>query len=151
LTRYLHRVHHHSSRTIQLGVKGNMTEEVENSITTLEPIRAQASASVPIQNIADILAEKPFTPHPFFVSGHAQTLSGYAWPRRFRMTEHRHDVKRLFEIEPGIQLLGYCRWLDNRHAHPTLIVVHGLEGSSDARYMLGTAAKGLREGFTIAA
>jgi predicted alpha/beta-fold hydrolase len=125
----------------------NMSEEVENSITTLEPTEAQASSRFQIDEIAGILAEKPFTPHPFFVSGHAQTLGGYAWPRRFRTTEHRHDERRLFEIEPGVQLLGYCRWRDARLDHPTLIVVHGLEGSSDARYMLGTAAKALREGF----
>lgn len=124
-----------------------MSEEVENSITTPGPIKAQASSRFPIDEISSILAEKPFTPHPFFIGGHAQTLGGYAWPRRFRMTEHRHDERRLFEIEPGVQLLGYCRWRDARLDHPTLIVVHGLEGSSDARYMLGTAAKALRVGF----
>ena len=100
-----------------------------------------------IQDIKVVLAEKLFRPHPLFISGHAQTISGYAWPRRFRMTEHRHDERRLFEIEPGVQILGYCRWQTDRNSHPTLVIVHGLEGSSDARYMLGTAAKALRAGF----
>ena len=124
-----------------------MSEEVENSVTTTVVTEAQSDRSKTLDDIAKILTEKPFLPHPFFISGHAQTLGGYAWPRRFRMTEHRHDEQRLFEIEPGVKLLGYCRWLADRHAHPTLIIVHGLEGSSDARYMLGTAAKALRLGF----
>jgi predicted alpha/beta-fold hydrolase len=124
-----------------------MNEQVGNSIR--KPGRAMSQADVVsmLQEIASVLAEKPFTPHPLFVSGHAQTLSGYAWPRVFRMTEHRHDEKRLFEIEPGVQLLAYCRWQADRHSHPTIIIVHGLEGSSDARYMLGTAAKALRANF----
>jgi predicted alpha/beta-fold hydrolase len=124
-----------------------MTEAVENLITKLDSTRAKALSPALIRKIAEILAEKPFIPHPFFVGGHAQTLSGYAWPRGFQVTDHCDDEKRLFEIEPGIQLLGYCRWLENREAHPTMIVVHGLEGSSDARYMLGTTDKGRREGF----
>ena len=126
---------------------GNMNEEVEKSNGKPGRTVSQSGAIISLEKIAGILAEKPFMPHPFFVSGHAQTLSGYAWPRRFRMTEHRHDEKRLFEIEQGVQLLAYCRWQADRHAHPTLMIVHGLEGSSDARYMLGTAAKALRENF----
>jgi predicted alpha/beta-fold hydrolase len=100
-----------------------------------------------MREVARILEQRPFRPHPLFVKGHAQTLAGYAWPRRFRFKAHRHDERRFFEIEPGIKLLAYCRWLPDRHNHPTLITLHGLEGSSDARYMLGTAAKALRKGF----
>ena len=74
-------------------------------------------------------------------------MSGYAWPRRFRPVDYRDDEKRYFQVEPGVQLLGYCHWKNDRHAHPTVIAVHGLEGSSDARYMLGTAAKAAQEGF----
>ena len=124
-----------------------MNNAVENSKRPLEVTAVERNESSALKGISRVLTEKPFTPHPFFISGHAQTLGGYAWPRRFRITEHRHDEKRLFEVEPGVQLLSYCRWLTNRHDHPTLIIVHGLEGSSDARYMLGTAAKALREGF----
>ncbi len=97
--------------------------------------------------IARALEEKPFKPHPLFTNGHAQTLASYAWPRRFRFRAHRHDEPRLFEIEPGVKLLAHCRWLSDRDAHPTVIALHGLEGSSDARYMLGTATKALRKGF----
>lgn len=124
-----------------------MSEEVENSITSREPLHSITTSTVSLKEIARAFAEKPFTPHPFLVSGHAQTIGGYAWPRRFRLSEYRDDERRLFEIEPGIQLLGYCKWLSGRRDHPTLIVVHGLEGSSDARYMLGTAAKAIRAGF----
>lgn len=120
---------------------------VDLSNVTIDDEASDSNGTRLIQEVADVLTEKPFKPHPLFISGHAQTISGYAWPRRFRMTEHRHDEKRLFEIEPGVQLLGYCRWQTDRKAHPTLVIVHGLEGSSDARYMLGTAAKAMRAGF----
>lgn len=100
-----------------------------------------------LKEIERALRSKPFRPHPLFTGGHAQTLAGYAWPRRFRFRSHRHDESRLFEIEPGVKMLAHCRWLAERHSHPTIIVLHGLEGSSDARYMLGTAAKALRKGF----
>lgn len=120
---------------------------VDLSKVTIDAEASDSAEARLIQKIAGVLAQKPFRPHPLFISGHAQTISGYAWPRRFRMTEHRHDEERLFEIEPGIQLLGYCRWQTNRKTHPTLVIVHGLEGSSDARYMLGTAAKAMRAGF----
>lgn len=100
-----------------------------------------------LREIARTLEAKPFRPHPLFVGGHKQTLAGYAWPRRFRLRSLRRDEVRLFEVEPGTQILAHCHWLAARREHPTLIAVHGLEGSSDARYMLSTAAKAIRANF----
>ncbi len=123
-----------------------MSKQVE--ILNPEPTEEeQAGKESLLAEIERALAERPFRPHPFFTGGHAQTLAGYAWPRSFRFRSHRHDESRLFEIEPGVKLLAHCRWLAERHTHPTMLVLHGLEGSSDARYMLGTAAKALRKGF----
>ncbi len=100
-----------------------------------------------LRDIARNLEAKPFRPHPYFVGGHKQTLAGYAWPRRFRLRGLRRDETRLFEVEPGTQLLAHCHWLSSRREHPTLIALHGLEGASDARYMLSTAAKAIKQGF----
>src|SRR4030095_6422980 len=38
-----------------------------------------------------------------------------------------------------------------RRAAPTLLLLHGLEGSSDSLYILGTARKGFAEGFNVVA
>lgn len=46
-------------------------------------------------------------------------------------------------------MLVHCRWHADRRAHPTLLLVHGLEGSSESIYMLGTALKAHRAGFNV--
>jgi predicted alpha/beta-fold hydrolase len=125
-----------------------LSKQVELLTSDLEKAVEQAGIEASrLEEIARVLAQKPFKPHTLFVKGHAQTLGGFVWPRRFRTRAHRHDEQRLFEVEPGVKLLAHCRWLKHRQKYPTLIVLHGLEGSSDARYMLGTAAKALRKGF----
>ena len=84
------------------------------------------------------VAARPFRPHPLLRGGHAQTVAGWAWPRRFR--PHPADEARLFEVEPGVRLLARCRWQEDRSAaRATLVLVHGLGGSCDAPYMLGAA------------
>ena len=42
---------------------------------------------------------------------------------------------------------GECHWQEEPRNHSTLVLVHGLEGSSESRYMLGTAEKAYRAGF----
>lgn len=125
-----------------------MSEQVQLSNGEHETTDEESRVTSLLREIARELESKPFRPHPLFVGGHKQTLAGYAWPRRFRLRPlHRHDEERLFEVEPDVKLLAHCRWLEPRLEHPTLVVLHGLEGSSDARYMLGTATKALRKGF----
>jgi predicted alpha/beta-fold hydrolase len=57
--------------------------------------------------------------------------------------------KRLIEVEPGVQVLCYCHWQQDREHALTVIIVHGLEGSSESQYMLGIAAKGLAAGMNV--
>ena len=102
-----------------------------------------------LSKIAERLEAKPFNPHPAFTSGHAQTLAAYHWPRRFRMRNHRLDEARIFEVEPGVRLLAHCRWQKDRLSHPTVLLAHGLEGSTASVYMLGTAEKAYNAGFNV--
>ena len=102
-----------------------------------------------LERIARELQAKPFTPHPRFRSGHAQTLAAYYWPRGLMKRAHRADVARIFEVEPGVRMLAHCRWQNDRAAHPTMILVHGLEGSNTSIYMLGTAEKAYTAGFNV--
>lgn len=108
-----------------------------------------ARASDPLAPIKRSLAEKPFVPHPLFTNGHAQTLAAYVWPRRSKYREQRRDEARLFEVEPGVRLLAHCRWQKERHEHPVMLLLHGLEGSGESVYILGTADKAFRAGFNI--
>jgi len=53
------------------------------------------------------------------------------------------------EVEPGVRVLCHCHWQLRRQSALTIIVVHGLEGSSESQYMLGLAAKGLASGMNV--
>jgi len=49
----------------------------------------------------------------------------------------------------GIKIRCWCYWQSERTSPLTLIVVHGLEGSSDSQYMLGVARNGLASGMNV--
>lgn len=57
--------------------------------------------------------------------------------------------ERLIEVAPGIQVLCHCHWQADRANALTVVVVHGLEGSSDSQYARGLADKGLRAGMNV--
>jgi hypothetical protein len=56
---------------------------------------------------------------------------------------------RLFDVEPGTRILGHCHWQSEPRRHPTLVLIHGLEGSGESLYMLGCAEKALAAGFNV--
>ena len=87
-----------------------------------------------------------FRPRRFLRGGHAQTLASFFLPRKFAMAE---PERRLVEVEPGIHVLCLCYWRPERHRAMTVIVVHGLEGSHESKYMLGIAEKGLKAGMNV--
>ena len=101
-----------------------------------------------LSDVEHRFAEHPFKPHRFFKGGHAQTLAAYAWPRRFRLRGPT-DEKRFFQVDRDTQVLAYCRWQTNRHEHPTVVLWHGIEGSSEGVYMLATARKAFAAGFNV--
>ncbi len=74
------------------------------------------------------------------------TLAGALWPRRTPRLPPAED--RLFETEPGTQLLAKCHWQADRDC-PTLVLVHGLEGSCNSPYVRGTAEKAFLSGFNV--
>ena len=78
--------------------------------------------------------------------GHLQTLASFFLPRSIPLPSAE---KRLIEVEPGVKLLCHCHWQTDRENALTVIIVHGLEGSSESQYMLGIAAKGLAAGMNV--
>ena len=75
------------------------------------------------------------------------TLAGRFWPRSLERLPQA--VARYFEVEPGIRLLAHCHWQPEPPSRPAIVIVHGLEGSSDSRYVLGTAEKAWMVGFNV--
>jgi|ERR1041384_537487 predicted alpha/beta-fold hydrolase len=125
----------------------NQTSTISTATDIQTPADAQSEALTRLREIAYTLKQKPFRPHPLFANGHAQTLAAFAWPRRRSLSTARQDEARTFEVEPGVRVLVHCRWQRERRAQPALLVVHGLEGSSESKHVLGTAEKAYRAGF----
>ena len=75
-----------------------------------------------------------------------QTLASFFLPRRIDLPA---SEERYVEVEPGVRVLCHCHWQAHRKSALTVIIVHGLEGSSDSQYMLGLAAKGLAAGMNV--
>jgi len=90
---------------------------------------------------------KEFTPMWLLRNAHAMTVASSFWNRKFPRLPA--SVTRLFEVEPGSQVRGECHWQNDPRAHSTLVLLHGLEGSSESGYMLGTAEKAFLAGFNV--
>jgi predicted alpha/beta-fold hydrolase len=103
-----------------------------------------------LANVQKRFGAKPFIPHRIFAGAHAQTLAAYAWPRRQRLnTTLVNDEERLFTVDDGVQVLAQCRWQEHRNERGTVVIWHGMEGSTDSVYMWSTAAKAFRAGFNV--
>jgi len=91
-----------------------------------------------------------FTPSEFrprFTGGHKQTL--YAWARRRTFPHLPAPVPRVFDVAPDARVLAHCHWQDRPQEHPTVLLLHGLEGSSLAHYMGGMSDKAWRLGWNV--
>jgi uncharacterized protein len=87
-----------------------------------------------------------FLPRRGLHGGHLQTLGSFFLPRRVVLPA---GEERLVEVEPGVKVLCHCHWQEDRRKALTVVVVHGLEGSSESQYMPGIAAKGLAAGMNV--
>jgi predicted alpha/beta-fold hydrolase len=97
--------------------------------------------------ISQIYAETlRFTPRRWLGGGHVQTLASFFIQRRFHVPE---PEERLIEVEPGVQVRCHCHWQADRARALTIIIVHGLEGSSESQYMLGVTEKALAVGMNV--
>jgi uncharacterized protein len=88
-----------------------------------------------------------FSPHPLLRNGHAMTIASAFVPRRFDLPLAED---RLFQVDPESHILARCHWQPGKLATaPALVIVHGLEGSSESNYVLGIADKAFHAGFHV--
>lgn len=75
------------------------------------------------------------------------TLFTWARPRRFPRLPT--PVRRYFDVAPEARVLAHCHWQPAPSTRPTLLALHGLEGSSAAHYMRGLADKAFAAGLNV--
>jgi predicted alpha/beta-fold hydrolase len=117
-----------------------------------------------------------FFPRRFLRNGHLQTLVGNFKPRQYVLPE---AAAHLIEVDPGRSapaegktydsaaagrlaqaradvrargasfVLCHCHWQPNPSQRLTMVMVHGLEGSSSSQYVLGNAARAWAAGCNV--
>lgn len=91
-----------------------------------------------------------FEPNPWLANGHLQTIVGNFLPRpAFDLPAEAETV----EVDPadGSRVLCHCHWQPEpvRASRLTVVMVHGLNGSSDSRYIRGIAALAWDAGMNV--
>jgi uncharacterized protein len=91
-----------------------------------------------------------FEPHKWLLSGHLQTIIGNFLPR---VPFHQTAVAEYVDVNDsvGSRVLCHCHWQEEsaRRTCLTAILVHGLEGSSDSRYVRGITARAWAAGMNV--
>src|SRR5437764_15287960 len=74
-----------------------------------------------------------FEPRPALRGGHRMTLYSWGNPRYFARLPT--PARRFFDVSARTRVVADCHWQPSRWHRPTLVALHGLNGSSDAHYM----------------
>jgi predicted alpha/beta-fold hydrolase len=97
---------------------------------------------------------RPFVPRRFLSNGHLQTIVGSFLPRAHSLPE---PESQLVEVEAAncargaSSVLCHCHWqpTEVRSERLTMVIVHGLEGSSSSPYVLGNSARAWTSGCNV--
>ena len=87
----------------------------------------------------------PFVPRWGLSNGHLMTV--FAWARARAYPGLPEPEARLFQTTPDTRVLGHAYWQPDRQMRPTLVALHGLEGSSSGHYMRGLAHQAWQRGW----
>jgi predicted alpha/beta-fold hydrolase len=96
----------------------------------------------------------PFRPRRWLSNGHLQTIVGNSLPRQDALPAGKRlmiEVVPPSAKDPASKVLCVCHWQPApvRAERLTVILLHGLEGSSDSQYMVGNANKMWRAGMNV--
>lgn len=89
---------------------------------------------------------EPFVARRFLRNRHLMTLAGNFLPRKNNLPA---PEECLFSVADGVQVLCHCHWQPEAELRPTIIVIHGLEGSSASQYVIGTGSKAWEAGMNV--
>src|SRR5579864_1684357 len=88
----------------------------------------------------------PFIPRAYLRNRHAMTLAGNFLRR---ISDLPAPEECLFRVDTDTQVLCHCHWQQDAGNKATVIIVHGLEGSSLSRYVIGNADKAWAAGMNV--
>jgi len=99
----------------------------------------------------DVSSDHEFVPRRGLRHGHLQTVAGnflpranllpHGQPRRFMVDQHHSGAQVAVEC--------VCHWQSNRQKHMAVVIVHGLEGSVESQYVIGTGSKAWDAGMSV--
>lgn len=114
------------------------------------------------QDWSGTLTPDDFLPRRRLANGHLQTLVGNFLRRQHQLPEAEG---RIIEVSPKLaspgptdpvgarlgasHVLCHCHWQPDPERRFTVLIVHGLEGSSSSQYMLGNAARAWSHGCNV--
>jgi len=75
------------------------------------------------------------------------TLFSWGNPRYFPRLPA--PVRRYFDVDHDARVVADCHWQLQPWTRPTILALHGLNGSSNAHYMKGIAAKAFARGMNV--
>jgi len=75
------------------------------------------------------------------------TLFSWGNPRYFPRLPA--PIRRYFDVDHDARVAADCHWQPQPWTRPTILALHGLNGSSDAHYMKGIASKAFARGMNV--
>ena len=101
--------------------------------------------------MADCSAQHIFVPRRGLRNGHAQTIAGNFLPRTNSLPVGEQRIFKVHEngAPEEIAVACLCHWQPQRRSVMTLVIIHGLEGSTESQYVIGTGSKAWAAGMNV--
>lgn len=97
-------------------------------------------------NLQKILKElKSYTFKPKYNISHLHTIYGKTHARAF----FKKPSQVLFKLSDNAKILIDSYWQKEKTKHPTIVTIHGLEGSSKSKYFIGITNKAYKQGYNV--
>ena len=87
-----------------------------------------------------------FVPRRFLRGGNVQTIAGNFLKRANCLPPAE---ERLLQVDHEVRILCHCHWQAERQKRLTLMIVHGLEGSSNSQYVIGSGSRAWARGWNV--
>ncbi len=92
------------------------------------------------------LSFTPFVPRKGLSNPHLQTLAGNFLPRGNHLPPSQ---ERFVRVDDAVQIVCHCHWQPEPSKKITIVIVHGLEGSSSSQYVIGNGNKAWAAGMNV--